>query len=494
MIYTITYNNLGGRSIRLSNIRKNFAYSVSYQILIIILPLITSPYVSRVLGASGLGAYAYTNSISSFVAMFGLLGISNHGSRTVAALGNNKKKRSEAFWNIWTIQALFTIITLIAYIIYVIFFCKTEYQTLFFVEIMVILSTLFDISWFFFGIEKFKLTATRSSLMTLLSFILIFILVRDKNDIIWYTTILVTGTLISNIILWPCLKSEVNFVKPKIQKILPHLKPAFIMFLPVLGVSIYKRMDKIMLGYMTEVSEVGLYENAEKTITIPMGVIAALGNVMLPKMSYLFANKSKEKINWYMHKSMEFTSCISSAMAFGIAAIANCFSPVFFGKEFTATGTLIMILSPTIIFISWASVIKTQYLIPIHRDKEFIISVCLGAITNLMLNTLLIPQAGAKGAAIGTFFAELSVMLYQTFCIRNELPIIKYVKNSSFYFFAGLLMYIIVKTTESILKVNGISLIIIETIVGGIIYCTLCGAFIWKKYRYMIKHIIIRKK
>ena len=124
----------------MSSIRKNFAYSISYQVLIIILPLITSPYVSRVLGASGLGAYAYTNSITSFIAMFGLLGINNHGNRTIAALGMDKDKRSDAFWNIWAIQALFTTITLIAYIIYIIFLCKVEYQTLFYIEIMIILT------------------------------------------------------------------------------------------------------------------------------------------------------------------------------------------------------------------------------------------------------------------------------------------------------------------------------------------------------------------
>ncbi|RKI21617.1 flippase [bacterium 1xD8-6] len=477
----------------MSSIRKNFAYSISYQVLIIILPLITSPYVSRVLGASGLGAYAYTNSITSFIAMFGLLGINNHGNRTIAALGMDKDKRSDAFWNIWAIQALFTTITLIAYIIYIIFLCKVEYQTLFYIEIMIILSSLFDINWFFFGIEKFKLTMTRSSIIMLLSLILIFLLVRNKNGLIMYTIILAGGILLSNLLLWPYLRNEISFVKPSIRKMLPHLKPIVIMFLPVLGVSIYKRMDKIMLGFMTEISEVGLYENAEKTITMPMGVIAALGNVMLPKMSFLFANNAKEKVNYYMDKSMEFTCCISSAMAFGIASIANCFCPIFFGEEFLTAGKLIMILSPTIIFISWASVIKTQYLIPLHRDKEFILSVGFGAIANLVFNIILIPKAGAQGAALGTFFAELIVMLYQSFCVRNELPISKYLKNGRFYFFAGIVMYTSIKIAENFLNLTGIPLIIIEIGLGGTIYCILCGIYIWKHYNFTIKTILIKK-
>lgn len=478
----------------MNSVKKNFLYSSFYQILIIILPFITSPYISRILGSSGLGAYSYTYSISSFIAMFGLLGINNHGNRTIATAGNKIEKRSEVFWNIWSLQVIFTILSAIFYLIYLIFFCEEQYKTLYYIEILVILATLFDINWFFFGIEEFKLTVTRNCIIKVISVALIFLFIKDGSDVGLYTLILVGGTFLSNLVLWPFLKNKIIYVKPTWKKMKPHSKPILIMFIPILAVSIYKKMDKIMLGYMTNMAEVGLFENAEKIITIPMGIITAMGNVMLPRMSYLFANKSKDKINYYIEKSMEFVCFISCAMAFGIAAIANSFAPTFFGREFYETGTLIMLLSPTVIFLSWSNVTRSQYLIPLNRDKEFIISIVLGAIINVVLNILLIPLIGARGAAIATFFAEFIVMFIQLLYVWKELPILKYIRDGILYFVAGMIMFVVIKIVEINSYINGIELLLIEIVIGVMVYCTISGLYLWRRYNVIIKETIRGKR
>lgn len=472
-----------------SSVKMNLFYNTLYQILLVITPLITSPYVSRTLGSDGLGVFSYTYSMANCFALVGMLGVTNYGNRTIASVQNDRTKRSEAFWNIYTLQAITTVVLLIAYFIFIFDISPIEDRNIFLIQSLTVLCSMCDINWYFFGVEKFKLTVTRNIVIKIVNVVLIFLFVHNAKDTSIYTLIIVGSLLLSNLVVWPFLRQEVDFVKPSFDKIKPHLNQTFVLFIPVIAITLYKRMDKIMLGMLSTMSQTGIYENTEKIINIPNSLIAALGTVMLPRMSYLFANGDKKAASKYITISMEFICMVSSVLLFGIAGIAKEFAPWFFGDEFQSVGPLLIAMTPTIFFVSWANVIRTQYLIPLHHDKIYVSSVWIGAAVNLIINILLIPSLGAMGTVIGTVCAEGYVAIYQTMCVRKELPVLTYIKNGVYYIFAGVVMFFSIRLIGNGEKAS-VKVLALEVLFGGCVFIALCIPYILKKHRKEVKLLI----
>lgn len=458
--------------------KKNFVYNIIYQILILILPLITVPYVSRVLGAEGVGIYSYTYSIAYYFMIISMLGLNNYGNRTIAKVRDDKEKLSKDFFSIYIFQIIMSIFMVVIYFIYVLLFSK-DYKTIAFIQIMYVLSSMFDINWFFFGIEKFKLTITRNTLIKTISLFLIFSFVKTYSDLWKYTAILAGGTLLSNVVLFSFLHKYIKFVRVSKNDIFKHFKPNLIMFLPVIAVSIYKIMDKIMLGILSTVTEVGYYENAEKITQVPLTLITALGTVMLPRVSNMLSNNKEEEVKKIIGKTMPFILFLAFPMVFGICAVSKDFSLIFFGNEFEKCGLLIQLLSITIIFLSWGNVIRTQYLIPKEKDKEYVISAFLGAIVNFIMNCIFIPKYASIGACIGTIAAEFIVMFYQSWVVRNELPLREYMLNSLGFFIKAIIMFIIIMLLGKQIKNNDLLKIVVQVSIGGIVYVLLNFKYIY---------------
>lgn len=473
-----------------SSVKINLIYNILYQILLIITPLITSPYVSRVIGSNGVGIYSYTYSIANTFALIGMLGVTNYGNRTIAAVQNDRRKRSEQFWNIFALQAIMSLIVLIIYCIFIFGYYSGENRSIFVIQTMIVLCSMLDINWYFFGVEKFKLTVTRNIIIKIANVLLIFILVHNTKDIGLYTGIISGSLLLSNLVIWPFLRGEVDFIKPSIKRITSHLGQAIVLFIPVIAITLYKRIDKIMLGSFSTMSQTGIFENAEKIINIPNSLIAALGTVMLPRMTYLYVKGDERIANKYLSISMEFICFASSALMFGVAGIANEFAPWFFGREFIQVGPLLMVMAPTIFFVSWANVIRTQYLIPLHHDRVYVISVWMGAIINLIINALLIPKYGAMGTVIGTVCAEAMVAVYQTNAVKRQLPIFSYIKSGLYYFFAGVAMFFVVRTVGRYGHAN-FKTLSIEVVLGLVVYVIFCMPYLLTKHKQEIKSIVI---
>ncbi len=476
----------------MSNIKKNFMYNVVYQILVFIMPIVTAPYISRVLGAEKVGIYSYTYSIVYYFMLFSMLGLNNYGNRQIAKVKDNKDELDKNFWSIYALQICTSSIMIIMYTGYLILGLSSNNEIAL-IQIIYLISCAFDINWFFFGMEKFKLTVIRNTIIKILTCLSVFLFVKQKDDLYIYAIIMSMGTLISQLMLWPFLKKLIKFRKVKFgQDIKQHLKPCLILFVPVIAVSLYKIMDKIMLGNMTNMNQVGLYESSEKITNMIIGIITSLGIVMLPRMSNLIANGKIEKGKQYIEKSIIFTMFISSALSFGIMAISDIFVIWFFGKEFSDSGIILKWLAITGIFISIANVIRTQYLIPMEKDKSYIISVSLGALVNIIANLILIPKYKAVGAAVGTVIAEFSVMMYQIIDVRKELDIFRYLKRGIKYIITGFIMYILVSN----LKINSESYLIILIMqigVGAVFY--ICSSIICEMIYYRefeIKKLIKR--
>ena len=485
------YYYMRGYNLKKTNVISNFLYNSVYQILLIILPLITTPYISRVLEADGVGTYSYTYSIAYCLALVGMLGVNNYGNRTVAALQNDRKKRSTAFWNIVTLQMLTTAIMVVVYCVYLVWFCPTEYRLVSWIQLLTVMASFVDVNWFFFGMEKFKLTVMRNAVVRLLTVVAIFMFVKNSSQVWLYTLLMVGGHFISNLIIWPFLKKEIDIVKPSFCGMKQHFKQMIVLFIPVIAVTLYNKMDKIMIGLLSNVTQNGFYESTERIITVPMGLITALGTVMLPRMSSLFASGDKGKARGYIRLSMEFVCFMGFALMFGIAGVAKEFSPVFFGTEFTSVGSLIMLISPTIFFKCWANVIRTQYLIPLKYDKPYVISVWIGAVINLIINYALIGRYGAAGAVVGTICAEGAVMIYQTWFVRKKLPIAEYLKDGAAYLIPGIIMFGAVRMVGIHFGVSLLS-VVIEVIVGIVTYIGLCMPILLSRHKDMIRHFLRR--
>ena len=455
----------------------NYLYNLIYNFLILFIPFLTIPYISRIVGVEGVGVYSYTYSIAYYFMLFTMLGVNNYGNRTIAKHRNNKIKLTESFANIYLIQLVLGLIMLAIYLIYVFYF-DVEYKAVAAIQSLFIISAILDINWFYFGIEEFKKTITRNTAFKVANAALVFIVVKTPDDLWKYTLIMSGMTLASQLFLWVFLKNYISFAKISFKKIKKHLKSDIILFVPVLAISIYKIMDKIMLGMITGVNEVGFYDNAEKVLTIPITVITSLGVVMLPRMSNIVSKGNNRQMEQYIHKSIIFVMFLSFAMSFGLLSISDSFSIAFFGQQFSRVGIILSLLSLTLPITSFANVIRTQYLIPQEKDKIYIKSVLFGAIANLILNIILIPIWSGIGACCSTIIAELIVMTYQAMSVKKYLPIKQYIHETSTFFLKALIMLATIYPINW-LNLNSVVRIIAQVAIGTLVY----GAL---NYRYVI--------
>lgn len=458
---------------KMNSIKKNFMYNAFYNVLVLILPLITAPYISRIMGAERIGIYSYSYSVASYFGLFILLGLSNYGNRTIAGVRHNKKRLSRTFWSIYTMQLLMAGIVGCIYIIYIIVLASNKLMAC--IQFIYLLSVAIDINWFFFGMEQFKLTVTRNTFLKILNVLLIFFLVKSKDDLYLYGLIMVIGPLIGQCILWRFLPCYISFERVHRKEVMAHVIPNLILFIPVIAISLYTIMDKIMLGIMSNMTEVGYYENANKITQIPTMAISALGTVMLPRISHLAAVGKTEESKKYLQKSLLLSVFLSSSLAFGISSVSKEFVPLFYGSGFDKCSQLIPILVISSIFISFSNVIRTQYLIPYKQDKIYIISVFMGAGVNLIINILLIPHIQSIGAAIGTLVAEFTVCTYQCYSVRKEIPVFRYAKQGLPFLISGIIMYILIMNILS--GSNIVINLIIKVLIGAIVYLLLTGVY-----------------
>ena len=451
------------------SLTKNYVYNLMYQVLVLILPLITAPYISRVLGAESIGIYSYTIAITTYFITFGSLGVALYGQRETAYVQNDKEKYSKVFWEI----VLFRLITLsismiIFYFIFV--YMNSSYQIYYRVLLLEIVGNILDISWFFRGLEEFKKTVVRNMIVKIISVMSIFLFVKSKNDLIIYFFIYVLSILIGNLSLWLYLPKFLTKVKLKSLNLFKHLKPTIALFIPQIAIQVYTLLDKTMIGsIITDKHEVGYYDQGQKIIKMLLTIITSLGTVMMPRIASTFAQGDKEKIKKYMSKSFNMVFLTSFPIIFGILSVSKVFVPIFFGKGYDRVILLMNVISPILLFIGLSNVTGTQYLLPTKRQREYTLSVICGALINFIMNILLIPKYGALGASIGTVIAEFTVAIVQVYYVRKDFDLKLIIKNSFNYIIASIIMFISCMILRQLISSNFIS-IVLQVIVGTIIY------------------------
>lgn len=447
---------------------KNYLYNAGYQILNMIIPLITVPYISRVLGAHDVGINEYTNSWVTFFFLMGQMGITLYGNREVAYHRDDLYKRSQTFWGVEALQLLTVSSAFVLYLVAVFLF-STTFKEFFLLQAIWIIATGVDISWYFMGLEEFRITVVRNTLVKIASLILIFTVVKTSNDLGKYILILGASQLVGNLTLWPYLRGNIVWVSIKKWHPFKHFYPSLLLFIPTITTQVYLVLNRLMLGRMSTQADLGNFGQADKIVKFVLAVVTATGTVMLPHVANKFAKGDIKGVRNSLYSSFNFVSAIAIPMMFGLMAIAKKFGPWFLGREFVLAGSVIFLEAPIILLIAWSNVTGTQYLMPVNRVKEYTTSVTIGALSNVIFNFVLIGKYGANGAAIATVGSEFLVTASQLWMIHSTISRRKLFRETWKYLFCGMVMFIVVNRICSLINMT-VANLILEVVVGAIIY------------------------
>ena len=446
---------------------RNYLYNVGYQVLAIIVPLITSAYVSRVLRPEGVGANAFTNSIIQYFILFASMGIGYYGNRQIAYVRDNRPKMAKTFWEIQIVKTIMTLVSIITFEIFLIFYTRQfDYMV---AQSLNLIAVAFDISWFYEGVENFKVTVLKNSLVKIVSMIAIFVFIKGPYDVTLYIVVLALSTLLGNLTLWPDIYRDLP--KVKINSLNPwiHFWPMVELFIPQIATQVYVQLNRTMLGVMVNETASGYYQYSDNLVKLILALVTATGTVMLPHVANAVSHGDMKKVNQMLYKSFDFVSAMAVPMMFGLAAISLTLAPKYYGPGYGPVGPVMMIESIVILMIAWSNALGVQYLLPIHHQKQFTISVTVGAVVNIILNFPLIHFYGLNGAMWSTVLSEISVTLYQLIAVRGLLSYRTLFNSLWKYLVSGVVMFLLVFWMNTHLKDSWL-MMGLEVIVGVVIY------------------------
>lgn len=436
--------------------------------LTVITPLVTTPYVSRVLGATNIGIYGYTFSIVTYFVLFGSLGISMYGQREIAYAQNDAQKRSKIFWELIIIRLLTNAIALA---IFYFFFCRNgDYAIYYKILIFELSASAFDISWYFMGIEDFGKPVIRNIIVKAIGLVCIFLFVKEKNDLWKYLLIYSLSDFLGNVTLWFYVPKYIS--KPVLNKLsyIYHIQPILSLFVPQIATQVYTVLDKTMVGNITnDMSEVGYYDNAQKIVKALLALVTAMGSVMSSRIAASFSNGSKEEMKTYLSKSIHLVWMISVPFVFGLIAISEILVPWYFGNGYEPVKYLMCTTTPILIAIGLSNITGIQYLIQVGEQSKYTISVVAGALINMVFNFIFIHLFGTIGAVISTVIAEYSILGIQLYFVRKDLDIKDFFKPSIKYLISGLAMCLVVYGVEHLIGGGTIG-ILVSILVGVVSY------------------------
>lgn len=421
------------------SLMKNYFYNLSYQILVVLTPFITIPYLARVLGPESIGLASFSSSIVSYFSLFASLGIGLYGQREIAYRQDDPKGRSKTFFELTLLRLVLMLLSLTAYSTFVV--PRMYHRAIFMLQGLNIAATFFDITWFFQGLEEFGKIAARNVLLRFITVASFFLFIHSPEDLGLYIGLLAGLSLVTNLSLWFFLPRYLVRVPKEELHIVRHLSPLIALFIPQIAVNLYTLMDRTMIGLAAASTlQNGYYEQAEKTVRITLTIVTSLIPVMIPRMAYAFARKDHEKvIQDETFLPVRFPPLLPHLL-WSHGRRPN-FVPWFFGPNYLPVIPLVRILSLIVIAIGLSNVTGNQYLVPTNKQAILTKSVLVGAVCNFILNLLFIPYAMAAGAAAASVLTELIVMGVQFYLVRCALPLRDILLGSRTHLFASLIMF-----------------------------------------------------
>ena len=470
------------------SVKKNLIFQSLYQFLILGVPLIVSPYLTRTLGAKQLGIYTYTNSIAYYFVILAMLGISRHGQRAIAATVYDRIKLRKTFWSLFYVHIFFSLFALICYCICVLFIFTND-KTIFCIQGLYVLSALFDITWLFYGLENFKSVVRKNTFIKILELISIFLFVHKPSDIYIYTFIMTFSILIGQIIMIPQAFQIIKPICVKWNECKQHLKPLLILSISVIAVSLYTVFDKTLLGLMLDMSSVSYYEYANKIISVPKTLLGVLTTVLFPRVCKLAEKDNEEVLKKFFNTSFFFTALLGVGFTSIVIGISRTFAPLYFGINFSKTGNVMIAMSGVIIVVALGDLIRTQLMISKRKDGQFIFCVVINAIVNIVLSVIFIRIIGIYGAVIGSVVAELCGLILETYFCKQDIDI----KNTYFevipFLFIGLCTVIPMIIIQENMNIS-FGLFFLQAGIGCLVYCILSVIYVFRFRRKYFNLIV----
>lgn len=398
---------------------KNYLYSLIYQILTVLVPLVTTPYVSRILTSNEIGIYDYSLTICTYFMFISSAGIPILAQRDVVL---HENEQSEYFSYYYLLRLALTIIVCGIYLATVLLFFDNKW--IYIVQGIGLLASGFDISWYYAGRENFKTITNRNILFKIMSIILLFALVKEPNALILYTLSVTLPNLIGNILLFWNLDVNIVWTNVTPNRIITTLKDSLALLVPSLVLQIYSIVDKTILGSFSTMSELGYYAQTFKIINLMVLASSTFGTVIFPQMVRLH-NEGKEKMCALTSKSLDVIIHLFLLPVFGVAACADVFSKWFYGNNYVGIDQLLVMAMPIAIFKSLSYLSANQTMIATNREKVLIKLICGGTLFNCVLDVLLTRPFGAKGAIFATVFSEALIFAFSMKSFRREIGYIK---------------------------------------------------------------------
>lgn len=456
---------------------KNYLYVIAYQAAIFLVPLLTSPYLSRVVGPMGIGMYSYTNSIVALFGLFANLGVAKYGSREIAKCGGDRALRSQVFAELIAVKAACAAVAIGIYLCFVIWF-GGECREILTIQMLTLLSYVLDISWFFWGLQQFWITTTVGAIVRFSSVGFVFLLVRTQEDIDRYIFILAISYLAMQLVAWIFLPRYVDF-KPFLHSFFNrHWKSVVMLFFPLIAKYAYSSLDRILLGTLSNVEEVGYYENVQSVVYVILSIQIALGDVVMPHMTASYKAEDSTQRNWLFRSAFHLITFLSVGTMFGFIGVADAFIPLFYGEEFSSCAELLKLISPVVALAGCSELLRTAVLLPQYRDREYVVALAAGAALNLIVNLALIPRLHSVGAVIGVIAAELFVLLIEAWFVRSEVKVCTYLIRLLIYCGMGCVIPLICAGVAA-LGFDRLFAVLLDVALGGTVYTLLAVAYLF---------------
>lgn len=408
----------------------NFIMNILLTMSSFIFPLITFPYVSRILLPVGTGKVSFAMSIVAYFSMFAQLGIPTYGIRACAKVRDNKGNLTKIVHELMMINLITCIVAYLLFFIALFYVPRLrEDRILFIIVSSTILFNAIGVEWLYKALEQYAYITTRSIIFKFIALVAMFLFVKEQSDYIIYGAISIFAASASNILNFLNLRKYIEFHKVGSYEYRKHLKSISVFFAMTIATTIYTNLDTVMLGFIKTDVEVGYYNAAIKVKSILLSIVTALGTVLLPRVSYYIEQGLQEEFRNITMKALNFVILFASPMLVYFILFARQGIEFLSGPAYGGAVLPMQIIMPTLLLIGMTNIMGIQMLVPMGREKTVLYSVMAGALVNLVLNTILIPRYSSSGAAFGTLIAEVVVLLVQIWVLRDVVvPLLKKVK------------------------------------------------------------------
>ncbi|EUJ23137.1 polysaccharide biosynthesis protein [Listeria grandensis FSL F6-0971] len=417
--------------------KQNYIYVLLYQFVIVVSPLFTTPYVSRVLGATNIGIDAYVNSIVQIFLVFILLNVGVYGRKQIAET-KTRAELKRTFGGIYLMQCLCGVLIGITYLVFMLH--VSNFQPVFWIYSLTLIAYSLDISWYFIGREKVKQIMMRNTIVRVLSIACIFLFVRDSGDLLVYVFINAASLLIGQLVTWSAFLIDLGWIHFSVHAMKRHVKPMLLLSVIPCVSLVYTSLNKVILGNVAGETEVGYFNQAFKLYTICMGFVSALSTVIMPRMAVYYKNGEQAKFQKFIAFSFRYVGVTTIPLSFGLIAISASFVPFFLGEAFTPATASLILIAPCLFLAGVADILGLQILLITNQARRYTMSIVISCAVSFATNLWLVTTWKSAGTAFSFLIANVVIVLLQLYLARHHYSFGYFLKIMSKYVSFGVLM------------------------------------------------------